>query len=61
MSAQGRHTISTALQPVAMSDGFHASDMYSASAIDPTVAAVQMQALASMKEWLATWEPAASR
>ena len=46
------------MQPVALSDGFHCSDLgTSAGKIDPTTAAVQAKALASMKSWLATWKP----
>jgi hypothetical protein len=59
MTAEGRPVISTPSRPVMMSDGFHGSDWYSESAIDPTVLAVQKQVLASMKQWLKTWEPAA--
>jgi hypothetical protein len=59
MSARESPAISTYLQPIALSDGFHASDMGSVAAIDPTVAAVQNQALASMKQWLAEWKLAA--
>ena len=33
------------------------SDSYASSSIDPTVAAVQQKALASMKTWLASWKP----
>lgn len=49
---------STSSQPIAVSDGFHCSDLGVTNAVvDPTVAAVQAQALASMKTWLATWKP----
>lgn len=49
---------STSSQPIAVSDGFHTSDMYTANGlVDPTVLAVQKQALATMKKWLRTWKP----
>ncbi|KAF8914245.1 serine carboxypeptidase S28-domain-containing protein [Gymnopilus junonius] len=49
---------STAEQPIHVGDGFHCSDLSAASgAIDPTIAAVQQAALASMKTWLKAWKP----
>ncbi|TDL29923.1 peptidase S28 [Rickenella mellea] len=48
---------STSMQPIAVSDGFHCSDMSKKNAMDATVAAVQTQALASMKTWLGQWKP----
>lgn len=58
MSATNHTVPSTPSQPVGLSDGFHCSDLgTSAGIVDPTIAAVQSQALASMKTWLATWKP----
>ncbi|KDR84025.1 hypothetical protein GALMADRAFT_54306 [Galerina marginata CBS 339.88] len=48
---------STSNQPIGLGDGFHCSDLGTSGNIDPTVAAVQKAALASMKTWLATWKP----
>ena len=60
MSADGALIQSTTSQPIAVGDGFHCSDLSAASAIDPTIAAVQAKALASMKQWLQTWTPETS-
>ncbi|KAF4598845.1 hypothetical protein EYR38_007253 [Pleurotus pulmonarius] len=57
VSAQGLNVQSTDLQPIAVGDGFHCSDLSARSASDATIAAVQTHALASMKTWLATWKP----
>ncbi|KAJ8495908.1 hypothetical protein ONZ45_g12655 [Pleurotus djamor] len=57
ISAQGLNVQSTDLQPIALGDGFHCSDLSARSAVDATIAAVQQHALASMKTWLATWKP----
>lgn len=58
VGAQGLNTTSTDLQPIAMSDGFHCSDMYAANAVvDSTVAAVQNQGLSSIATWLQDWQP----
>ncbi|KIM46447.1 hypothetical protein M413DRAFT_314906 [Hebeloma cylindrosporum] len=59
VSATGVNVPSTPEQPIGLSDGFHCSDLGVSSSIDPTVAAVQQKALASMKTWLATWKPRA--
>jgi hypothetical protein len=49
---------STSQQPIHVGDGFHCSDLITASGIvDPTILAVQKAGLASMKTWLATWKP----
>ncbi|PAV21369.1 peptidase S28 [Pyrrhoderma noxium] len=48
---------STDLQPIALSDGFHCSDLISASGVDPTILAVQQEALSKIKEWLSAWTP----
>lgn len=51
------HVPSTPTQPIAVSDGFHCSDLkMSNGAVDKTVAAVQAQALASMKTWMEEWQ-----
>ncbi|RDB19887.1 putative extracellular serine carboxypeptidase [Hypsizygus marmoreus] len=58
MSASRIHVKSTPQQPIALGGGFHCSDLGTASGnVDATVRAVQVQALASMKTWLATWRP----
>ena len=56
MSASSQHIKSTSEQVIAISDGFHASDIatYYGDA-DPTVKAVQVQALQSMARWLQEW------
>ncbi|TDL29922.1 hypothetical protein BD410DRAFT_759045 [Rickenella mellea] len=52
---------STSSQPIAVSDGFHCSDLGRKNGMtDTTVAAVQTQALATMKTWLAQWTPKGS-
>ena len=54
--------MSTPEQPIALSDSFHTSDMSTANGVvDPTVKAVQVQALASMHEWLQAYKPAKRR
>jgi len=61
VSARNHTVPSTDMQPVALSDGFHCSDLgTSAAKVDPTIAAVHAKALASMKSWLATWKPSNS-
>ncbi|KAG9221311.1 hypothetical protein CCMSSC00406_0009422 [Pleurotus cornucopiae] len=58
MSATGLDIPSTETQQIGlMASGFHCSDLSARSAIDPTVAEVQQQALAAFKKWLSTWEP----
>ncbi|KAH9833657.1 peptidase S28 [Rhodofomes roseus] len=60
-SADGTNFESTSWQPIAEGDGYHCSDLLTENAlVDETVAEVQEQALASMKEWLAGWEPSSS-
>ena len=52
---------STDSQPIMVSDGFHCSDLSTASGrVDSTVLTVQNAALEKMKEWLAEWEPKTS-
>ena len=44
--------------PIAVSDGFHCSDLGTANGVaDETVGRVQREALAKMQAWLAEWEP----
>jgi hypothetical protein len=58
VSADGIYVPSTSQQPIGLSDGFHCSDLGTASGLaDPTVAAVQSAALAAMKRWLKEWKP----
>ncbi|PPQ68264.1 hypothetical protein CVT26_006180 [Gymnopilus dilepis] len=52
---------STKEQPIHVGDGFHCSDLSTASAaIDPTIQSVQQAALSSMKTWLKAWKPKGS-
>ncbi|KAF7775751.1 hypothetical protein Agabi119p4_4144 [Agaricus bisporus var. burnettii] len=61
MSAEGLDVKSTPEQPIGLGDGFHCSDLSTASGLaDPTILAVQQAALASMKRWLADWKPSAA-
>jgi len=58
VSAEQHFVPSTPEQPIAVGDGFHCSDLGAASGVvDSTIGAVQTQALAVMKNWLATWQP----
>lgn len=59
VSAQGIEVASTSQMPVAVSNGFHCTDLSVArGAADPTVRAVQQEALRSMNGWLKEeWEP----
>ncbi|KAI0797037.1 serine carboxypeptidase S28-domain-containing protein [Abortiporus biennis] len=53
VSADGVNVPSTSQQPIAVSDGFHCSDLSTANAnVDSTVKAVQVQALQFMKSWI---------
>lgn len=59
LSADGMHFESTPHQPIALGNGFHCSDMASSNGdVDPSIKAVQVQALASMHEWLRGFVPA---
>ncbi|EJD52012.1 hypothetical protein AURDEDRAFT_142833 [Auricularia subglabra TFB-10046 SS5] len=50
---------STETQPIAVSDGFHCTDLImSAGVSDPTVKQVQDLALAYMSQWIADWHSA---
>lgn len=54
MSADGLNVRSTDRQPIAVSDGFHCSDLSTATGnVDATVKAVQQKALAAIGGWLA--------
>ncbi|KAG7443164.1 uncharacterized protein BT62DRAFT_935498 [Guyanagaster necrorhizus] len=58
VSAQTVNVPSTASQPIALGDGFHCSDLLTPNGVvDPTVAAVQNQALGTMHTWLQEWTP----
>ncbi|GLB34086.1 putative to MEROPS serine peptidase family S28 [Lyophyllum shimeji] len=58
VSSTDVHVESTPQQPIAVSDAFHVSDFKTASGdADQSIRAVQLQALQSMKTWLATWKP----
>ncbi|KAI0645171.1 peptidase S28 [Trametes meyenii] len=58
VAADGLHFRSTPEQPLALSDGFHCSDLRTANAVvDPTVNAVQQQALKAIAGWVAEWKP----
>ncbi|KAF8631129.1 hypothetical protein AX15_002476 [Amanita polypyramis BW_CC] len=58
MSAASAAVKSTPDQPIMLGGGFHTSDLGTANGrADPTIRAVQLSALASMKTWLAEWAP----
>ena len=62
LSADGVNVQSTSSQVVAVSDGFHCSDLLTRNArVDDTILEVHTQALASMKTWLADWTPTSSK
>lgn len=55
VSADGLGKASTATQPIAVSDGFHCSDLITEyGEIDATIGAVQQQALDAMASWLSS-------
>ncbi|TBU33004.1 peptidase S28, partial [Dichomitus squalens] len=57
-AADGTHFPSTSQQPLAISDGFHCSDLSTANGkVDETVLSVQQQALKAIGPWLAAWKP----
>ena len=59
-ATSGTHFPSTPDQPLAVSEGFHCSDLLTAQAeADATVKAVQQQGLEAMVGWLAEWKPSA--
>ena len=56
MAADGLSKNSTDRQVLALSNGFHGSDLSTLmGAVDDTVGAVQKKALESFKGWLAEW------
>ncbi|KAG6835351.1 hypothetical protein H0H93_002272 [Arthromyces matolae] len=58
VSADGANVPSTDSQPIAVSDGFHCSDLATASgAVDATAREVQEKALQYMDIWLKSWQP----
>lgn len=58
VSADGTHFKSTPEQPIAMGNGFHASDLVTRNGDeDPTIKAVQEHVLRSMHIWLQGFEP----
>ncbi|KAH9839143.1 peptidase S28 [Rhodofomes roseus] len=62
VSADGTNFQSTDMQPIAVGDGFHCSDLIIANGeADSTVAAVQQQGLAAMKSWLEGWQAPSRR
>jgi len=61
VSSEFASSRSTTLQPIALGDGFHCSDMLASSGeADMTILAVQNQALEAMKAWLSTYKPNAT-
>ncbi|QRW04214.1 Serine carboxypeptidase S28 [Ceratobasidium sp. AG-Ba] len=57
VSSDFRNRKSTDLQPIAVSDGFHCSDLLARfGAADPTVLSVQKLALAYMTKWVKEWQ-----
>lgn len=62
LSADGTNFQSTPEQPIAVSDGFHCSDLITDNgSVDATVKAVQKQALEAIHGWLQGFEPATKR
>ncbi|KAK7054098.1 peptidase S28 [Favolaschia claudopus] len=62
VSAPGVILKSTPSQPIAVSEGFHCGDLLTREGVaNPTVLAVQKQALAAIKTWIAAWKPAKVR
>ena len=58
MSADGSTAISTASQPIAVSDGFHCSDLLvREGAASAKIQSVQDQAVQYMAQWIAEWTP----
>ena len=59
-AASGTHFPSTPDQPLALSDGFHCSDLITENGVvDSTVLAVQQAGLKYIAGWLAEWKPSA--
>ncbi|EIW61562.1 peptidase S28 [Trametes versicolor FP-101664 SS1] len=58
LAADGTNFRSTPGQPLAISDGFHCSDLSTTNGnVDATVLAVQQQALKAIAGWIAEWKP----
>ncbi|CDO77024.1 hypothetical protein BN946_scf184380.g10 [Trametes cinnabarina] len=58
LAADGTHFRSTPGQPLAISDGFHCSDLSTTNGqVDSTVLAVQKQGLQAIAGWVAEWKP----
>ncbi|KAJ7500019.1 peptidase S28 [Mycena latifolia] len=61
VSAPGVALQSTPERPIAVGEGFHCADLLTREGVaNPTVAAVQSQALASIHAWIAAWESVAA-
>ncbi|KAK7053371.1 hypothetical protein VNI00_003997 [Paramarasmius palmivorus] len=57
LSAASQNIASSETRPIALSDGFHCSDLSTtAGLVDSTIFDVQQKALASMNAWLATFK-----
>ncbi|KAJ7591580.1 peptidase S28 [Mycena floridula] len=57
VSAEGLDVKSSLEMPIALGDGFHCSDLsYRNALVDPSIAAIQTEALHYMKTWLAKWK-----
>ncbi|THH18761.1 hypothetical protein EUX98_g8903 [Antrodiella citrinella] len=62
VSADGQHFQSTAGQPIAVGNGYHCSDLATANAaVDSTIKAVQVKALAAIKPWIASYKTSVKR
>ncbi|KAI0832760.1 peptidase S28 [Trametes gibbosa] len=58
LAADGTHFRSTAGQPLAISDGFHCSDLNTVNGqVDATVLAVQQQGVKTIAGWVREWKP----
>jgi len=58
LSAETISVPSTPSMPIAVSDGFHCSDLsYANALIDTSVDVVQKQYLAKVKTWMTEWKP----
>ena len=58
MAADGTTAKSTLQQPVALSDGFHCGDLSTSEGLaNPSIKAVQDQALAAIHGWLHGFRP----
>jgi len=57
VSAETINRQSTARMPIAISNGFHCSDLRIKNNVDPTVAAVQTQGVAQLAAWVKEFKP----